>query len=104
LCTNNESKRELLRRVVRRPETVKYVSSRETASNLWGRALMKAVGRKFFDRQEKKSGERVSLHPDNTFLIEKIVDHFDALTHLGLSLIGHRQHRSDEFPRLHVFQ
>ena len=65
---------------------------------------MKAVGRKCFDRQEKKSGERVSLHPDNTFLIEKIVDDFDTLTHLGLSLVRHREDGTDELPRLHVFQ
>jgi hypothetical protein len=87
LCTNNESKRESLRRVVRRPETVKYASQDRRTSNVCGRSLTKAVGRKFFDKEEKKSEEHARLHPDNTFLVEKIVDDFDTLTHLGLSLI-----------------
>jgi hypothetical protein len=65
---------------------------------------MKTVGREYCQEREKQSGESARLHPNNTFLIEKIVDHFDAFTHLSLSLIGHRQHRSDEFPRLHIFQ
>ena len=50
------------------------------------------------------SEERARLHPDNTFLVEKIVSHFDALTHLGLSLVRHRKNGTDELPRLHVFQ
>ncbi|ULA63687.1 MAG: hypothetical protein LZF86_110386 [Nitrospira sp.] len=65
---------------------------------------MNAVGGKFFGWEEKKNGKRALLHPNNTFLVKKIVDHLDALTHLGLSLIGHWENGANELSRLHVFQ
>lgn len=72
--------------------------------DLLGRLLTKMIGRKYCHGREKKSGGSAGLHPNDTFLIEEIIDDFDTLTHLGLSLIGHREDRSDELPRLHVFQ
>lgn len=93
------------RRVRRRQKTVKYASSHGTPT----RARMRS-GRSFTGREEKagpSEGQQEGtdrLHPDDTFLIEEIVDDFDTLTHLGLSLIGHREDRSDELPRLHVIQ
>ena len=72
--------------------------------DLLGRLLTKVIGRKYCHGREKKSGGSARLHPNDTFLIEEIIDDFDTLTHLGLSLIGHREDRSDELPRLHVIQ
>jgi len=62
------------------------------------------VGRKHCQEREKKSGGSERLHPDHTFLVEKIIDHFDTLTHLGLRLVRHREDGTDELPGLHVFQ
>jgi hypothetical protein len=44
------------------------------------------------------------LAPDDAFLIEEVVDHFDAFTHLGLGLFGHRQDGSDNLARFHFIQ
>ena len=74
------------------------------SSILSRRSLTKAVGRKYCQEREKQSGESAHLHPNNTFLIQQIVDYLDTLTHLGLSLVRHREDGTDELPRLHVFQ
>ena len=35
--------------------------------------------------------------PDDAFLIEEVIDHLDAITHLDLSLFGHGKDGTDQF-------
>jgi hypothetical protein len=44
------------------------------------------------------------LAPDDAFLVEEVIDYFDAFTHLGLGLFGHRQDGPDDLARFHVIQ
>ena len=37
-----------------------------------------------------------SSAPDDAFLIEEVVDHFDAITHLDLRLFGHGEDGTDQ--------
>jgi hypothetical protein len=37
-----------------------------------------------------------SLAPDDAFLIEEVIDHFDTITHLDLRLFGHREDGSEQ--------
>ena len=34
--------------------------------------------------------------PDDAFLIEEVIDHFDAITHLDLRLFGHGEDGTDQ--------
>jgi hypothetical protein len=45
-----------------------------------------------------------SLAPDDTLLVQEVIDHFDAIAHLGLCPFGHRNHRAADFPRLDVIK
>ena len=38
---------------------------------------------------EVRDLESGSSAPDDAFLIEEVIDHFDAVTHLNLGLFGH---------------
>jgi len=40
--------------------------------------------------------ERASSAPDNTLLIEEVIDHFDAITHLDLRLFRHGKDGTDQ--------
>lgn len=42
--------------------------------------------------------------PDNAFLIEEVIDHFDAITHLHLGFFGHRKDSTEELAWLHVIE
>ncbi len=44
------------------------------------------------------------LAPDDSFLVEEVIDYLDAFTHLGLGLFGHRQDGPDDLARFHVIQ
>jgi len=44
------------------------------------------------------------LAPDHTFLVKKVVDHFDAFAHLSLGLFRHRQDCPDNLARFHIIQ
>lgn len=48
------------------------------------------------DRGLRKWRTRASA-PDDAFLIEEVIDHFDAITHLDLCLFGHGEDRTDQF-------
>ena len=41
-----------------------------------------------------------SSAPDNTLLIEEVIDHFDAITHLDLRLFRHGKDGTDQLARL----
>lgn len=47
-------------------------------------------------------GER--LTPDNTFLIQEIVDDLNTFLHLRLGLFRHGQDRPHQFARFHILQ
>ncbi len=49
----------------------------------------------------KKTGVEY-LAPDHSFLIQQILNDLDAVPHLDLSLLRHRQHSSDQLAGLHV--
>jgi hypothetical protein len=36
------------------------------------------------------------LAPDDAFLVEEVIDHFDAITHLDLGLFGHGEDGTDQ--------
>ena len=42
--------------------------------------------------------------PDDAFLIEEVVDHFDAVTHLNLRLFRHRENGTNQLTRLNVVE
>jgi hypothetical protein len=44
------------------------------------------------------------LTPDDTLLVEEIIDHFDAVAHLRLRPLGHGNHRSADFSWLDVIK
>jgi hypothetical protein len=35
--------------------------------------------------------------PDDAFLIEEVIDHFDAIAHLNLGLFGHGEDGTNQF-------
>jgi hypothetical protein len=51
--------------------------------------------------QELEGG---SSAPDDAFLIEEVVDHFDAITHLDLRLFGHREDGTDQLARFDIVE
>jgi hypothetical protein len=44
------------------------------------------------------------LTPDDTLLVQEIIDHFDAIAHLSLCSLGHGNHRSADFPWLDIIK
>jgi hypothetical protein len=44
------------------------------------------------------------LAPDDAFLIEEVVDHFDAITHLDLRFLGHWKDGTDQLARFDVVE
>ncbi len=40
--------------------------------------------------------EKGGSAPDDAFLIEEVIDHFDAVAHLNLGLLGHRKNSTDQ--------
>ena len=40
--------------------------------------------------------EKVVSAPDDAFLIEEVIDHFDAVPHLDLCLFRHRENGADQ--------
>lgn len=44
------------------------------------------------------------LAPDHSFLIQEIFNDFDAVPHLDLRLLRHRQHGADQLAGLHVHE
>jgi len=46
----------------------------------------------------------VGSAPDNAFLIEEVIDHFDAVTHLNLRLFRHRENGANQLARLNVVE
>lgn len=55
-------------------------------------------------RRERTEFRLERSAPDDTFLIEEVFDHFDAIAHLDLRLFGHGQDRSDELTGLHIHE
>lgn len=45
-----------------------------------------------------------SSTPDDAFLIEEVVDHFDAITHLDLRLFGHGEDGTNQLSRFDVVE
>src|SRR5690349_2881769 len=55
-------------------------------------------------REGTPVGNRTSLTPDHAFLVEKIIDDFDAITHLRLCALGHGNDRSADLPRFDIIK
>lgn len=51
-----------------------------------------------------EEGAGLSLTPDDSLLVQEIIDHFDAVPHLGLCPLGHRDHRAANLPWLDVIK
>ncbi len=49
-------------------------------------------------------GEIECLAPDHSFLIQQILNDFDAVPHLDLGLLRHRQHGPDQLAGLHIHE
>lgn len=106
MIANSETGIKTVSRVRSRPETVKHTPTLDT------HRCNERVNGIIYKKWVGKGGENIGeptrrsevLHPNNAFLIEKIIDHFHALTHLSLSLIRHGKDRTNELPGFHIFQ
>src|ERR1044071_5851057 len=54
------------------------------------------------ESERREERPKKNLAPDYALLIEQIIDHFNAVAHLRLCALGHRDHRTTDFSGLDV--
>src|SRR5215831_13685716 len=89
------------RRAGNRPRHCFASRKRESPVAAYERTVALSRGRLVTEPRVMREGR---LAPDDAFLVEEVVDYFDAFTHLGLSLFRHRQNGPDDFARFHIIQ